>query len=178
MDQIKIVPEWKPLESHEDVSSEVVDYTGKYLLSLHLELNGKPVNFYTCPHSVAFRWNQSTRAWYRECREKWGIKDCDWSVFHPFTCDCGVAGCAGIWDGIYVKIRKHTVEWRLKPDSGYDFLNQRFYSFDRVQYEKTHKDFMKWLDRHKEDRHTRFVELGHFVGDELNVEDFLVGSEL
>lgn len=175
-DIIKIIPSWKPLDFHEDLAGNVVDYKDKYHLCVHLEINGKVIDFYTDPNDVAFKWNQSTKDWYRECRDKHGIKDCNWSVFHPFTCSCGVAGCAGIWDGIYVKIRKHTVEWKVREGDGYDFLDQRFYSFDRVQYEQTHKDFMEWLDSFKNDRQTRFVELGNFVGDELNVEDFLEGE--
>lgn len=55
------------------------------------------------------------------------------STFEPFTCSCGVAGCAGIWSGIMTKHRKHTVEWKSNKDDGYQFIN-RFYSFDKEQY--------------------------------------------
>ena len=57
------------------------------------------------------------------------------STFEPFTCGCGVSGCAGIWAGIMSKHRKKTVEWKTKVDDGYGFL-KRFYSFDRNQYEE------------------------------------------
>lgn len=33
-----------------------------------------------------------------------------------FTCGCGVAGCAGWFDGVDIKNRKHTVEWRLRDE--------------------------------------------------------------
>lgn len=49
------------------------------------------------------------------------------------TCSCGVAGCAGIFHGTYVKHRRHTVEWR-DIDCG---LPKRFYSFDKNKYNKT-----------------------------------------
>lgn len=52
-----------------------------------------------------------------------------------FTCSCGNAGCANIWDGVTVKNRRHTVEWRIPKDSDYLFLDKRFYSFSKIQYE-------------------------------------------
>lgn len=55
------------------------------------------------------------------------------STFEPFTCGCGVSGCAGIWTGIMTKHRKHTVEWRCDVKEGYHFLKP-FYSFNRIQY--------------------------------------------
>lgn len=57
-----------------------------------------------------------------------------WHVFTPFSCGCGVAGCAGIHDGIAVRPRKHTIEWRLPKDMGYEFLGKNFFSFDRAHY--------------------------------------------
>jgi hypothetical protein len=47
------------------------------------------------------------------------------------TCSCGVSGCAGIFYGTTVKVRRHTVEWR---DIDCKFP-KRFYSFDRATYE-------------------------------------------
>ena len=57
-----------------------------------------------------------------------------WSVFEPFSCSCGVAACAGIWDGIYVKERGHSVEWRANPKDGHDFLPKSFFNFEKKQY--------------------------------------------
>lgn len=56
------------------------------------------------------------------------------SVFEPFSCSCGNAGCAGIWDGIYVKERGHSVEWRAKYKNGYSFLVKSFFNFEKEQY--------------------------------------------
>lgn len=49
------------------------------------------------------------------------------------TCGCGSAGCAGIWDAIKVKVRKHTVEWRVPKNQGYGDLKS-FYSFNKKDY--------------------------------------------
>ena len=49
------------------------------------------------------------------------------------TCSCGVAGCAGIFDGTTVKLRRNTVEWR-DIDCG---LPKKFYSFTRSNYFET-----------------------------------------
>ena len=58
------------------------------------------------------------------------------SSFYPFTCSCGIAGCAGIWEGIKSNHRKHTVEWRVPTKAGYSrFLDKNFYSFSKEQYE-------------------------------------------
>lgn len=56
------------------------------------------------------------------------------SSFYPFTCSCGEPGCAGIWNGIRVKNRRKTVEWRTSKEDGYKFLDKQFYSFDKAQY--------------------------------------------
>ncbi len=47
------------------------------------------------------------------------------------TCGCGVAGCAGIFEGTTVKVRRYTVECR-DIDCG---LPKRFYQFERSEYE-------------------------------------------
>lgn len=49
------------------------------------------------------------------------------------TCGCGNAGCAGIDAGIKVKVRKHTVEWRIPRNDGYSF-DKTFYSFKKSDY--------------------------------------------
>jgi hypothetical protein len=46
------------------------------------------------------------------------------------TCSCGVSGCAGIWFGTRVKVRKHTVEWRDVDCR----LPKRFYAFNKQDY--------------------------------------------
>ena len=65
------------------------------------------------------------------------------SNFYPFTCSCGIAGCASIWNGIFSKHRKYTVEYRIKNKelNGYSFLPKSFYSFNK----KAPKRFFNYL---------------------------------
>jgi hypothetical protein len=63
-----------------------------------------------------------------------------------FTCTCGIAGCAGIWDGVHVKHRGYTTEWRMKREDGYDFTEKKFYHFDSNQY---HVERLKALEEVK-----------------------------
>lgn len=65
-----------------------------------------------------------------KCKSDWG----DWSAFYPWACSCGDAGCAGIWDGIYVRERGYSIEWRAKRDDGYGFLPKTFFNFEKSQY--------------------------------------------
>lgn len=76
-------------------------------------------------------------------RPYWNPKDKTpigtWSVFEPFTCSCGHAGCAGIWDGIYIKERGYSIEWRAKREDGYGFLPKTFFNFEKSQYKHAFK---------------------------------------
>ena len=72
--------------------------------------------------------------WYGE------TKPCgNWSQFTPWSCSCGEAGCAGIWDGIYVRERGYSVEWRAKREDGYGFLPKTFFNFEKSQYKHAFK---------------------------------------
>jgi len=70
------------------------------------------------------------------------IPDAKWSVFEPFTCSCGVGGCVGIWDGIYIKERGYSVEWRAKVKDGYGFLPKTFFNFEKSQYKHAFSDML------------------------------------
>ena len=74
----------------------------------------------------------SLLASYRYLEPDWEYRTSD---FYPFNCSCGIGGCAGIYDGIYFRPRKHSIEWRIPKRSGYNFLDKRFYSFFRDMYE-------------------------------------------
>lgn len=118
------------------------DYNGEksehIFLGLDLYINEKPINCFTdiiaflySPKIITESYNPYDRKRSTSCKGKMMMT---YSDFYPFTCSCGVAGCASIWDGIYVKERKHTIEWRIPENQGYKFLNKRFYSFDKVEY--------------------------------------------
>lgn len=157
-DTIKIKVEERSWEQPEEVYNEDVDNyeeTGnnvtKHDIECKVEINGKEIKHYT-----------DLWAFFRESVEKDSISNCSeyfgntykevghelvpitksWhynlTTFYPFTCSCGIAGCSSIWDGIHVKWRKNSVEWRIKDKrDGYEkILDKMFYSFNRKQYEQ------------------------------------------
>lgn len=103
-------------------------------LKITVVLNGVRIgwNQAVCPYSLTLHHMDHKSSWAGS----------NWSVFRPFTCSCGDSGCAGIWDGIYVRPRKHSVEWRAKREDGYGFLGKTFFSFERKAYEKAFKDML------------------------------------
>lgn len=135
------------------------------LLHLQVQINGKPVNWnWVDVHSLAMFSMKHNPKEYKESK---------WSCFYLFSCSCGAAGCAGIWDGIHVKVRKNSVEWRVKKKSGYQFLDKQFYSFDRKQYTKALRSFFGWLYMNQWDfDHKVCVDLGHYDGGETTAEQF------
>ncbi len=61
--------------------------------------------------------------------------------FYIFTCGCGNAGCAGIWDGVLVRHEPHIVRWRLRrPVSSEGFGND--FSDDYEQW----KGRSEWIE--------------------------------
>ena len=93
--------------------SETTYECGTMIEYISLILNGEPVKGTFDAYAFAF---PSTKKVSKE---------------EILTCSCGVAGCAGIFDGTEVKRRRYTVEWR-DIDCG---LPKRFYSFDKVAYD-------------------------------------------
>lgn len=121
-----------PLDDYNDERSEFI------FLGLDLYINEKKINCFTdmvaflYPHKIIRdTYHPYDRKRFIDCKGKLVMT---YSDFYPFTCSCGVAGCASIWDGIYVKERKHTIEWRIPENQGYKFLDKRFYSFDKMEY--------------------------------------------
>lgn len=150
---------------------------GDYLTERHrflkitIALNDKPVEWIDiCPYSLALRsFNHTPTYWDGEI-----IKDANWSSFYPFTCSCSVPGCAGIWDGIYVKVRKHSVEWRAKPSAGYKFLGKSFFSFERKGYEDAIADFLSQIEHLSNDfEFTLVVDPGYCAEGMVTGLDFL-----
>jgi len=72
-----------------------------------------------------------------------------------FTCTCGVAGCAGWFDGIKVKVRRNTVEWTvLDPSESRGMTIGRFHSFNRAQYESVQRQVLEFCKEIAEYRAT------------------------
>lgn len=156
-DKIEIMGSWKEVDSEE--------YADSLLLDIQILINGVPVKWnYISPYSLILNYlNHKPKDW----------PDYEYSAFEPFTCSCGVGGCAGIWDGIYVKVRKHSVEWRCSKRDGYGFMPKTFFSFDRKQYEKAFLRFWGWLRMSSDFDYKLYVDLGHYEGDETTVDDFV-----
>jgi hypothetical protein len=97
-----------------------------------------------------------------------------WSVYQPFSCSCGEAGCAGIWDGIYVKERGHSVEWRANPKDGYGFLLKSFFNFEKVQYKWAFNSLLSEIEHLSNGfDFTLVVEAGYCEGGLVTGLDFL-----
>ncbi|WBF79539.1 hypothetical protein BNCALIDO_00150 [Aeromonas phage vB_AdhM_TS9] len=183
-DTIKIKVEERSLEQPEEVYNEDVDNyeeTGnnvtKYDIECKVEINGKEIKHYTdlfaflrefvnkSVVSNSANWSgesyKDTGTDYIPITKSWHYGQ---SNFYPFTCSCGVAGCSSIWDGIHVKWRKNSVEWRIKDKrDGYeDLLDKMFYSFDRKQYEKevltAYKTLCKLVEKSPENESAWMVE--------------------
>ena len=157
-DTLKIKVEERSWEQPEEVYNEDIDNyeeTGnnvtKYDIECKVEINGKEVKHYTDLYAFLrelvnksavsnyANWSgesyKNTGTGYIAITKAWYY---NLTCFYPFTCSCGVAGCASIWDGVHVKWRKKGVEWRIKDKrDGYEkILDKMFYSFDRKQYEQ------------------------------------------
>lgn len=115
-------------------------------------INDKPVNHFTDVYELFIHFNK-THTRQPETFESWkGIQKRElFSGFYPFTCDCGVSGCAGIWDGIYQKVRGWTVEWKIidKEKNGYSFLDKSYYNFHKMEYNHEVVKAWKWLHDNK-----------------------------
>lgn len=78
----------------------------------------------------------------------WSDEQAIYSEFYPFTCSCGIAGCAGIHNGIFSKHRRYNVEWRIKEQDKdcYKFLPKQYFNFDKQEYTKQIVNVWKCLD--------------------------------
>ena len=100
-------------------------------------------------NDVRIGWNQNVDVYdlvlsNLSHKPHWGVQGEQnwWSVFRPFTCACGDSGCAGIWDGIYVRERGYSIEWRAKREDGYGFLPKTFFNFEKSQYKRAFDDLL------------------------------------
>ena len=154
-DTIKLVTRFEPFGKNK-----------KAILIVDLFINGTKIEWsYIDPYAIAHYWLNH--------RSKYDPSG-QWSAFEPFSCTCGASGCAGIWDGVYVKARKHSVEWRLRKNTGYeDFMPKRFFSFSREQYVKVRDAFIAELKQAELPEHTLYASFGACPGQEVSLNEFL-----
>lgn len=95
-----------------------------------------------------------------------------------FTCSCGVAGCAGIFDKIFVKIDDDKVDWFIpRDDDSYSFLDKNVYSFNKeFYYDEINKAMKVLRDMSKFDLpvHDQF---SHFHGDQYLLKNKIESYE-
>lgn len=183
-DTIKIKVEGRSWEQPEEAYNEEIDNyeeTGNnvtiYNVDCRVEINGKEIKHYTDLFAFLREFvNKSVVSnyadWYGESYKDTGTdyvaitKAWRYNLtdFYPFTCSCGIAGCSSIWDGIHVKWRKNSVEWRIKDKrDGYEkILDKMFYSFDRKHYEKevltAYQTLCKLVENNPENESSWIVE--------------------
>ena len=145
-------------------------------LTTKVSINGKEIDQYVSIHSLLGTLGEThsrqgelynTHVFDKKLKEY--VKRKDYfppsSNFYPFTCSCGVAGCDGIWEGIFQKTKKYTVEWKIynKDENGYRFLDKSFYKFDRNLYIEELKKVWKYIVENKD------LEIDDY-GDKITVE--------
>lgn len=133
LDTINLIPAIASYECEEEGTVEHFDLT--------CVINGEPINFFT--DLAAFVLNNFNNLVTYE-------GGYTYSRFEPFTCSCGEGGCAGIWDGIYMKRRKHTVDWRVPgEEQGYKFMPKMFFRFDKDKYDAECLKLWKFINEHR-----------------------------
>lgn len=140
---------WETNETYEEDLAEWIALDGwdedrpqKDYMRFHLIINGEEIGVYTDPTELTHFINQGmcyTKCyWYPNNETEQEVVYPDnkgtYSSFYPWTCSCGVAGCNGIFDGVHLKVRGRSVEWRVKKNMGYEFLDKTFYQFDKQDY--------------------------------------------
>jgi hypothetical protein len=72
------------------------------------------------------------------------------SDFEPFTCSCGVGGCAGIYDGINSKHGKNIVKWKVLDKKTRKLLGKKYFSFEKIQCENEISQVMEFISENKD----------------------------
>ena len=122
---------------------------GYNTLECFVEINGKSIDIHT-DFTEFLLSSKDNRCHYTKTNYP-RHKKLEYSSFLPFTCSCGISGCAGIFDGIYTKYRKHSIEWRIPKESGYNrVLDKTFYSFSKLSYQKEIDNLWIFLDDNKD----------------------------
>lgn len=140
-------------------------------------INNKAINYFTDIDALFAFFNKTISrqpTHWKSWNDKWRTS-VD-SEFYPFTCGCGEAGCAGIWDGVYQKVRGWTVEWKIidKERNGYHFLDKSFYNFHKMQYNYEIIKAWKWLHKNKHLIVDEYCGREETIGDQLeNIYDWI-----
>lgn len=132
---------------HENPPEPGDEVPEKYVVSVVYHINDKPIDaigsFITIRDLHTYG--------IKECVELY--KDKNYGFLPLFTCTCGIAGCAGMFNSINIKERRHTIEWRVpNRENEYPFLDSAFYQFATPLYKeeirKVCAQFVKFLVEH------------------------------
>lgn len=79
--------------------------------------------------------------------------------FEPFTCSCGVSGCAGIWDYVTMVVDDEVVSWGIPDDMGYhQSISGRFLRFDKKEFIAARKKILDFLEANANETYDEFGE--------------------
>ena len=71
------------------------------------------------------------------------------------TCSCGVAGCAGYWEPVVIRVKKDTVQWSVRKEHGYGDgvvgTGENVIYLKRKDYEECRKAILHMLRSYPDD---------------------------
>lgn len=128
---------------HEDPPHEGTDVPLKFVVWVKYYINDKPIDaigsFLTIREMHKYGIKKTVQFY----------KSAPYGMMEVFTCTCGVAGCNGMFNPIDIKVRRHTVEWRVpNRETEYPFLDANFYQFGTPMFEAEIKRVVNEMVQH------------------------------
>ena len=117
-------------------------FTGDDIVLVGADIGNNVLSGYAISESLRRGGNLVEKVSWFGRSEWWSTKTVPHNMFYPVTCSCGDYGCAGIFEPVRCRVRKHTVEWRVPHCRGYDRLSGKFLCFDRNLYELAVSEFL------------------------------------
>lgn len=71
----------------------------------------------------------------------------DYAHFYPFTCDCGIPGCAGFFDSVRQRRENSKVIWQVFDSKTKAILGAEDFSFDAKSYDMALKKLKSELEK-------------------------------
>lgn len=109
---------------------------------------------------------KSSDQWEREWDNKHYSGEKSWDYLD--SCSCGHAGCAGIWNGVKIKRRKFTTEYRAKKEDGYENgimgTGKLFLKFSNKSIDDIRKTLVKFANQLDETKPVNSVLLKAMTG--------------
>lgn len=96
--------------------------------------------------------------------------------FYLFSCSCGVAGCAGIWEPIKVELNNSNISFIIPENSNYSFLDKNKYTFNLEQLQSEIEHFIHLLEeqlKYMENLDNLMITLDNDFEFDESIKDFL-----